>query len=58
MFPRFLAVPAEKARQYPREVLEYMGYSTSDPACGVVEQLDPIYCILPELKSEARYKDF
>ena len=55
---QFLAVPPEKARQYPREVLEYMGYSLSDPACGTVEQMDPIYAILPELKAEAKYKDF
>ncbi|KAF2726970.1 PhyH-domain-containing protein [Polyplosphaeria fusca] len=55
---QFLAVAPEKARQYPREVLEYMGYSLSDPACGTVEQMDPIYAILPELKSEAKYKDF
>jgi ectoine hydroxylase-related dioxygenase (phytanoyl-CoA dioxygenase family) len=58
IYPRFLAVPPEKARQYPREVLEYMGYSLSDPACGTVEQMDPIYSILPDLKSEAKYKDF
>lgn len=55
---QFLAVKQEVAREYPREVLEFMGYSLSDPACGTVEQIDPIYALLPELKSGAKYKDF
>jgi ectoine hydroxylase-related dioxygenase (phytanoyl-CoA dioxygenase family) len=53
---QFLAVPLEKAREYPRAVLEYMGYSLSEPACGTVEQKDPIYHILPDL--EAKYQDY
>lgn len=55
---QFLAVPPDVAKQYPREVLEYMGYSLSDPACGTVDQLDPIYALYPEWKAEAKYKDF
>ncbi|CAI6334001.1 unnamed protein product [Periconia digitata] len=53
---QFLAVPLEKVKQYPRELIEYMGYSLSDPACGTWEQVDPIYYVMPEL--EAKYKDF
>lgn len=55
---QFLAVPPEVARQYPRDVLEYLGYSISDPACGTVDQLDPIYALYPEWKKYAKYKDF
>jgi ectoine hydroxylase-related dioxygenase (phytanoyl-CoA dioxygenase family) len=55
---QFLAVPHDVARQYPRDVLEYLGYSISDPACGTVDQLDPIYALYPEWKADAKYKDF
>ncbi|KAF1976473.1 phytanoyl-CoA dioxygenase [Bimuria novae-zelandiae CBS 107.79] len=55
---QFLAVPHDVARQYPRDVLEYLGYSISDPACGTVDQLDPIYALFPEWKADAKYKDF
>lgn len=55
---QFLAVPHETARQYPRDIQEYMGYSLSEPACGTVEQIDPIYALYPELREDAKYKDF
>lgn len=55
---QFLAVPQDVARQYPRDVVEYLGYSISDPACGTVDQLDPIYALYPEWKADAKYKDF
>ncbi|KAF1949877.1 PhyH-domain-containing protein [Byssothecium circinans] len=53
---QFLAVPIEKVREYPREVMEYIGYSLSDPACGTYDQMDPIYFVMPEL--EAKYRDY
>ena len=55
---QFLAVPADIARRYDREIQEYMGYSMSEPACGYVEQVDPIYHLCPELKEDGRPRDF
>ncbi|PYI33368.1 hypothetical protein BP00DRAFT_366947 [Aspergillus indologenus CBS 114.80] len=55
---QFLAVPGDVARSYDREVQEYMGYTMSEPACGWVEQLDPIYHLRPELKEDGRPTDF
>ncbi|XRM38783.1 hypothetical protein ABZX51_002179 [Aspergillus tubingensis] len=55
---QFLAVPADVARTYDRETLEFMGYAMSEPACGYVEQMDPIYHLCPELKENERPRDF
>ncbi|PYH42386.1 phytanoyl-CoA dioxygenase family protein [Aspergillus saccharolyticus JOP 1030-1] len=55
---QFLAVPKEVARRYDRPIQEVIGYSLSDPACGYVEQLDPIYALRPELLGEARPRDW
>lgn len=55
---QFLAVSPEVARQYSREVQEIIGYSLSDPACGTVEQIDPIFYLCPELKTGKDYKDY
>jgi ectoine hydroxylase-related dioxygenase (phytanoyl-CoA dioxygenase family) len=53
---QFLAVPREVAAAYGRDVQAYMGYSLSDPACGYVEEMDPIFILRPELKTGP--KDF
>ena len=55
---QFLAVPMEVTRKYDRKVQETMGYSLSDPACGTVDLIDPIYALHPEEKEQAKYKDF
>lgn len=55
---QFLAVPRDVARSYDREVQEYMGYRMSQPACGYVEQLEPIYHLCPDLLKDARPEDF
>ncbi|RAH59465.1 phytanoyl-CoA dioxygenase family protein [Aspergillus piperis CBS 112811] len=55
---QFLAVPADVARTYDRETLEFMGYAMSEPACGYVDQMDPIYHLCPELKENERPRDF
>ncbi|KEY73034.1 hypothetical protein S7711_09891 [Stachybotrys chartarum IBT 7711] len=53
---QFLSVPLEVARQYDHETQAFIGYSLSDPACGYVDQVDPIFLLRPELK--AAPKDF
>lgn len=53
---QFLAVPREIAKEYERPLQEYMGYFMSDPSCGYVEQIDPIFLLRPELKAPP--KDF
>ncbi|RDW92954.1 phytanoyl-CoA dioxygenase family protein [Aspergillus mulundensis] len=44
----FLAVPQEAVKQYDRAAQRFTGYYVSEPACGVVEQRDPIYVLYPE----------
>ncbi|CAH0055999.1 unnamed protein product [Clonostachys solani] len=55
---QFLAVSQDSAKQYDRPIQAFMGYSMSDPACGYVEQMDPIFVLHPELGREAGPKDF
>ncbi|KAF6814323.1 phytanoyl dioxygenase family protein [Colletotrichum musicola] len=55
---QYLSVPQEIAKAYDRPVQEFMGYAMSDPACGYVDQLDPIFVLRPELKGDGRPKDF
>lgn len=55
---QFLAVPQETVRQYDRETQNFIGYSISDPACGQVEQIDPIYTLYPELLKTTNPTDF
>lgn len=55
---QYLSVPQEIAKTYDRPVQEFMGYAISDPACGYVDQLDPIFVLRPELKGDGRPKDF
>ncbi|KAG5801465.1 hypothetical protein H9Q74_014098 [Fusarium xylarioides] len=47
---QFLAVPREIAMKLDQDIQAFMGYSMSDPACGYVEQIDPIYLLRPELE--------
>lgn len=47
---QFLAVPREAALKYDHPTQAFMGYSLSDPACGYVDQIDPIFLLRPELK--------
>lgn len=56
---QFLAVPLDKTRQYDRPIQEFMGYSMGEPACGYVDQMDPIFVLRPELKGkDCRPGDF
>ncbi|KAM0355126.1 hypothetical protein ACHAPU_000986 [Fusarium lateritium] len=47
---QFLAVSRETAKKLDRDIQAFMGYSMSDPACGYVEQMDPIYLLRTELE--------
>ncbi|CZR46641.1 uncharacterized protein FPRO_12091 [Fusarium proliferatum ET1] len=47
---QFLAVPREVAMKFDQDLQAFMGYYMSDPACGYVEQTDPIYLLRPELE--------
>ncbi|KAL4932874.1 phytanoyl-CoA dioxygenase family protein [Aspergillus undulatus] len=56
---QYLAVPRDIARQYDRATQQFMGYYISEPACGHVHQVDPIYVLNPELKGiDEKPKDF
>ncbi|KAL5341194.1 phytanoyl-CoA dioxygenase [Aspergillus crustosus] len=55
---QFLAVPRDIVKQYDRATQQFIGYYISEPACGIVEQLDPIYVLYPELLKDERPKDF
>ncbi|KAM5341889.1 hypothetical protein ACJ41O_014920 [Fusarium nematophilum] len=48
---QFLAVPRETAVTFDQPLQAFMGYSMSEPACGWVEEVDPIYLLRPELKA-------
>ncbi|KAL0935801.1 phytanoyl dioxygenase family protein [Colletotrichum truncatum] len=55
---QFLSIPHDIAKKYDRPVQEYMGYALSNPACGYVDQMDPILVLRPELKGDGRPQDF
>ena len=55
---QFLAVPVEVAKDYDRSTQKIMGYSLSDPACGTVELMDPIYQLYPDELANAKPGDF
>jgi len=55
---QFLSVPQDKVKQYDRETQKFIGYSISDPACGYVDELDPIYVLYPEELKDAKPTDF
>lgn len=48
---QFLSVPQDIARRYDLPIKAFMGYSMSEPACGYVDQLDPLFVLHPELKT-------
>ncbi|TDZ20887.1 Dioxygenase swnH1 [Colletotrichum orbiculare MAFF 240422] len=55
---QFLAVPHEKAKTYDERIQRFMGYELSEPACGWVEEMDPIFVLRPELNKDRRPTDF
>ncbi|KAJ5871665.1 phytanoyl-CoA dioxygenase family protein [Penicillium soppii] len=55
---QYLAIPREVVKEHDRETQQFMGYYMSEPACGYVEQLDPIYVLYPELLKDAKLEDF
>ncbi|KAH8693805.1 phytanoyl-CoA dioxygenase [Talaromyces proteolyticus] len=55
---QYLAVPADKVKQYDRATQKFIGYAISDPACGYVEELDPIYTLYPEELKNVKPTDF
>jgi ectoine hydroxylase-related dioxygenase (phytanoyl-CoA dioxygenase family) len=49
---QYLAIPKEIVRNYDRETQKFIGYAINQPACGNVEEMDPMYTLYPE-----KYKD-
>ncbi|KAL3480189.1 phytanoyl-CoA dioxygenase [Aspergillus californicus] len=54
----FIAIPRDVVKQYDRATQEFIGYYISEPACGQVDQIDPIYVLYPELLQNGRPTDF
>ncbi|WAO91219.1 Hypothetical protein NCS54_00867900 [Fusarium falciforme] len=44
----YLAIPRDVLMRYPRHIQRFIGYSCSDPGCGLVDDLDPMYTLYPE----------
>ncbi|KAL2796592.1 hypothetical protein BJX66DRAFT_335832 [Aspergillus keveii] len=55
---QFLAIPREVVTTLDRQTQQFIGYYISEPACGHVEQMDPIYVLYPELLGEGGPRDF
>ncbi|KAL3460945.1 phytanoyl-CoA dioxygenase [Aspergillus heterothallicus] len=56
---QFLAIPQDVVKTFDRKTQEFIGYYISEPACGHVEQMDPIYVLYPELlEKEEKPRDF
>jgi hypothetical protein len=55
---QFLAIPREIVKTFDRQTQEFIGYYISEPACGHVEQMDPIYVLYPELLGSGGSRDF
>lgn len=55
---QYLAIPKEVARQYDRATQRFIGYYISEPACGYVEEVDPIYTLYPEELKNVKPTDF
>jgi ectoine hydroxylase-related dioxygenase (phytanoyl-CoA dioxygenase family) len=55
---QYLAVPREVVKQYDCEVQKIIGYRMSNPACGWVEELDPIFVLQPDLARNQKPQDF
>ena len=51
---QYLSVPPEMVKKYDRETQKYVGYFISDPSCGYVNELDPIYTLYPEELKDVR----
>jgi hypothetical protein len=54
----YLAIPHEILMKYSRRIQRFIGYSTSDPGCGLVNDLDPIYALYPEELKTAVPEDY
>ena len=55
---QYLAVPRDVVKQYDTDTQEFIGYYISDPACGWVEEMDPLYVLYPERLKDVKPKDF
>lgn len=55
---QYLAVPADKVKEYDRTTQKSIGYAISDPACGSAKELDPIYTLYPEELKNINPADF
>ena len=55
---QYLAVPRDVVKQYDTDTQEFIGYYISDPACGWVEEMDPLYFLYPERLKDVKPKDF
>ncbi|CBF73898.1 hypothetical protein AN8106.2 [Aspergillus nidulans FGSC A4] len=53
---QYLAVPGDVVKSYDRATQQFIGYYISEPACGQVNQRDPIYVLYPE--DAAKPSDF
>jgi ectoine hydroxylase-related dioxygenase (phytanoyl-CoA dioxygenase family) len=42
---QYLAVPIEAVKRYPLKVQELLGYVVSPPACGVVDEQEPLFLL-------------
>lgn len=54
----YLAIPREVLMKYDRHIQQFIGYSASDPGCGLVNDLDPIYSLYPEELEKAVPVDY
>ncbi|KAJ0420980.1 phytanoyl-CoA dioxygenase [Aspergillus carlsbadensis] len=55
---QFLAIPREVVMTLDRATQQFLGYYISEPACGHVEQMDPIYVLYPEQLGSGGPRDF
>ncbi|KAI1610495.1 hypothetical protein EDD36DRAFT_490737 [Exophiala viscosa] len=54
----YLSIPHDVLMQYDRKIQKFLGYSCSDPGCGLVDDLDPIYQLYPEELAKAVPQDY
>lgn len=55
---QYLAIPAETVKKYDRETQKFIGYYISNPSCGYVDEMDPIYTLYPEELKDAKVGGF
>lgn len=54
----YLVIPRDVLMRYTRRIQRFIGYSCSDPGCGLVDDLDPIYTLYPEELKTAVLTDY